>query len=206
MGSLKYNIINDDYSEYKFEINHMFVNKSLAGEPICHEWIFINYMLHVEIRKDQYIASKFLMFALQYYPDYKWQVFNYRDPLATVVIECFIWDKAFEGITFGDSNPDDDRKQALEFGNMLADFLIRHLGYSLVGCQQEKIIITARGDCDKRFWDYLYKGFSLQRLSRIWFNTKNGRFELVPALPTKDVGFEIDELIENLDMSYVRVK
>ena len=85
-----------------------------------------------------------------------------------------------------------------KFYGIIEDFMIRFYGYSIVGISNQKHIITACSNCDKTFIDYLMQGYSLFRLQKIGVQNINSKiqYEFFPVLPTKDVGFPIDEYIE----------
>lgn len=89
----------------------------------------------------------------------------------------------------------------LKFYSIIEDFMIRFYSYSIIGVSDQKCIITACSDCNKRFIDYLMKDYSLFRLQRIGLIEKQDKgiepyYEFLPVIPTKDVGFPIDEYIE----------
>ena len=91
-----------------------------------------------------------------------------------------------------------------KFYGIIEDFMIRFYSYSIVGISGQKHIITACSNCDKKFIDYLMQGYSLFRLQKICLvnnhdNDAKQHYEFFPVLPTKDVGFPIDEYIEILD-------
>lgn len=91
-----------------------------------------------------------------------------------------------------------------KFYGIIEDFMIRFYSYSIVGISGQKHIITACNNCDKKFIDYLMQGYSLFRLQKICLvnnhdNDAKQHYEFFPVLPTKDVGFPIDEYIEILD-------
>ena len=147
---------------------------------IPHEWIFINILYLEEIKKDPTVANKFLMYMMEYYPEYQWMSFDLNKPVATVV-------------------------------------LIRYANYSLVKCQNENIIITAESNCAKVFENELYNGYTLQRKAKLSYHKLDksmkeiypmvdGYFTKLPVLPTKNLGIEIDEIIENSKGVFVKVR
>ena len=81
------------------------------------------------------------------------------------------------------------------FYEIIEDFLIRFYNYSIVGISNQKHIITAHSDCDKRFIEELMQGYDLFRMQKIGLRGKDS-FEFLPVLPTRDVGFPIEEYIE----------
>lgn len=183
---------------------------------LTHEWIFINLLCKYEIKKDITIAKKFMTYMIEYYPEYKWTSFDLNDPIGTVILECDLTDKIFTGINIF-KDMEEAKTKAMEYGEKVTDFLIRYSGYSLIKCQNENIIITAQSNCDKIFEEELYRGYSLQRKSKLRYVEADdiikkayplidGYFTHLPVLPTKKLGIEIDEMIENSDGVFVKVK
>lgn len=176
------NLLNDH------SIYHDVINQNNKAP---HEQIFINYLYKIEIKKNYNIAKLFMIFAFQFFPKYKWTKFDIKNSLESVILECGINDYRFKTNT--------KIQQALSFGEIATEFLIRYLNYSLIKCQNEPIILTAQNNCNKLFIDYLYKGYSIQKLSKIKYiniNEEIGYFEFLPTYPTKECGFKIDEMIE----------
>ena len=79
----------------------------------------------------------------------------------------------------------------------------------------QQIIQTAHSDCHKRFFELLRDGYSLQRRSKVGYIKLepteenltsypgvNGYFYKLPVLPTKDIGYPVEELIENSSGEY----
>ena len=95
------------------------------------------------------------------------------------------------------------------FGEIVTDFLIRCCGYSLIKSSNQNIILTSRQDCEKRFEDLLYQGYSLQRRERAVYTDISemkvnpdeypgikGMFHRLRVLPIKETDYPIDEMIE----------
>ena len=217
-----------DFLEEKYKtgaVFHDFINKILSLKTfdvklnIPHEWYFIK-TLNDAIGKNNNLAEVFAMYIAQYYPSYEWFIFNPNDYLGTVVLECGIQQYVFQHIYEFEIPEDNPKflKQAMIFGEIATDFLIRYYGYSLIKCSGQKIILTAHSDCHKRFEELLSKGYSLQRkkkagyiqlsncpiLSEQYPNLK-GIFYKLPVLPTKDIGYPIDEIIEIDNDKYEKV-
>jgi hypothetical protein len=95
-----------------------------------------------------------------------------------------------------------------KFYGIIEDFMIRFYNYSIVGISNQKYIITACSNCDKKFIDYLMQGYSLFRLQKIGLVNTNSKmqYEFFPVLPTKDVGFPVDEYIEYGDNNKIESK
>lgn len=183
---------------------------------LTHEWIFINLLYKEEIKKDPILAKRFLMYMIQYYPEYKWTSFDLNNPIGTIILESDISDKVFRGINIF-KDMEEAKTKAMEYGEKVTDFLIRYCNYSLIKCQNQNIIITAQSNCDKIFEEELYNGYSLQRKAKLRYVQTDdimkqaypmidGYFTHLPVLPTKDHGIEIDEMIENKDGIFVKIK
>ena len=175
-----------------------------------HELIFIKYLYLEEIKKDQSIATKFIAFVAQFYPEYRWIKFDQSDPVATVVLECFIREKDIcpsDGhMDPGWELPYRDLNKALNFGAIVTDFCIRYLGYSLIGCSGQKIIITCSNNCAKQFDWLLEEGYKLQRRSKlkyVLFSDRvkqiypnvDGYFYEYPIMPNLDTYYQVDETV-----------
>lgn len=189
-------------------VYHDLMNKTF-GREVPHEWYFINFLIKSEMKKDRTLASKFVIFVMQYYPDYEWLYLNLNDMTATVAIECNLHDmnfwKVFRGV---EAKSITDK--SLIFGSIVTDFLIRYCGYSLVGCNDHPILKTSQSDCDKRFWELLDYGYSVQRVAKIYFKETSaeirkrfpwfiGTFHKLPILPTKECYVKFEEQIEGED-------
>lgn len=184
-------------------VYHYSINECLMSEYYPHEKLFINYLYKLEIKKNSMSAIMFAMFVLQYYPEYRWTIYP-NDLLATVIIECQQADLILSNIFFCSEEEQYDAKtKAIQFGAIVTDFLIRYLGYTLIKCSGEKIIITAQNNCDKQFAEYLDDGFALQRRAKVVFDGE--KFYKRPVFPTKDIGRPIDELIETSDNKLTRM-
>lgn len=188
------------------EIFHDLYNKTF-GREIPHEWFFIKYFCRSELEKDRALAEKFVMYVLQFFPSYSWLYFNPNDMLASVVIECAYHDMNFEKVYMG-GEPKDIINQSMIFGDIVTEFLVRYLGYSLIKCGGTKAIVTSQMDCEKRFEELLENGFSIYKLARLSYNETSfeqrttyplvkGTFSKLPVLPTKDIHVPFEECIES---------
>ena len=87
-----------------------------------------------------------------------------------------------------------------KFYGLIEDFMIRFCGYSIVGISNQKHIITACGNCEKKFLDYLMEGYSLFRMQQISLinanNPEKSYYIFNQVIPTKDIGIPFDEYIE----------
>ena len=200
-------------------VRHDLVNSALGtGQRIPHEWYFLSVLVKEEILKNQKLAEAFVMFVFQYYPNYKWHYIDIQDYLATAVCECelhsFQFQKKYE---FGfEEDEDSILGNAMILGDIATDFLIRYCNYSLIECSEQKVIITAQSDCYKRFEELLAEGYSLQRKAKVgyletpdyilaYYPEVKGIFYKLPVLPTRDIGYNIDEIIETDTGEYVRI-
>ncbi len=212
----------EDYKINK-EVLHDMINKVLElvalekNSNIPHEWYFIGVLMD-EIKKNHKLAEHFVMYIAQYYPNYSWLTFDIDDCLGTVVLECsihrFQFYKKFE---LQDISEDDSlMKEAMMFGDIVTDFLIRYCGYSLIKSSNQNIIITSKNDCQKRFAELLDNGYSLQRRQRVVYTDLSdldlnlfpkikGFFKKRPVIPTGESCYEIDELIEVSEGKYEKL-
>lgn len=217
-----------DYVEKKYygtEVFHDMINKVLElvalnkDSHIPHEWYFINVLIK-EIEKNNKLAEEFVMYISQYYPNYRWTIFIANEYLENVIIECCFQQYQFKqkcdlGIV---DDVFDDMKQAMLFGEIVTDFLIRYRGYSLIKSSNQNIILTSRQDCEKRFEELLYQGYSLQRRERVVYTDISklnvdpnkypgikGMFHRLRVRPTKETDYPIDEIIELPNGQYERV-
>lgn len=207
--------------EYKNgEVFHDAINLVLGKRTkIPHEWYFIN-VLSKEVLNNNELATKFVMYIAQYAFHYPWVAFHKGDYLTTVLLECefysFMFKKYYEfGLKY---ETEQWLKPAMMFGEIVTDFLIRYCGYSLIKSSGQQIIQTAHSDCHKRFFELLKDGYSLQWRSKVGYikleQTEenltlypgvNGYFYKLPVLPTKDIGYPVEELIENSSGEYCLV-
>lgn len=205
---MKRNKIDKDYikkfaNEYRLIFCNHFVETS-------HFINYINTNRMAKKQKDDFFYY-FLMYIKQFYFDIDF-LKNINDVSSLTVLfdKCYKKMKCllFESL---DNNNLECVKRDTELINkifklydILEDFMIRFYNYSIVGISGQKYIITACSNCDKKFIDYLMEGYSLFRLQKIYLvnnydNDEKKHYEFFPVLPTKDVGFPIDEYIEVLD-------
>ena len=226
-------------------INHYHQHYANRNNPTPHEWQFIDLLYKIELKKDKNIAKQVAMYILQnsmyewVTVDPKFidkiisdsingninkESINYIDEkiFEMVLIESqlnnYIFDKYYKIQAQNRNVPlpkDESYYKSKEYGDLVTEFMIRTLGYSLIGNSKQKIIITSMSDCAKRFEKYLEQGFSLQRLSktkyidhsleeRIENPLVTGHFEYLPVLPTNSP-YKIDEIIETKDKTYKKV-
>ena len=208
---------------------------------IPHEWSFIDLFYKNELKKDPTIAQQFAMYVLAN-RKYQWSAFdqNLIEKIINGAIDKdlinYIDKKLFEMVFIeSDLNSftfksyykiqeqnrkillpkDESYYKSMEYGDIVTEFMIRTLGYSLIGNSKQKVIITSMSDCSKRFENYLEQGFSLQRLSkaiyikhtfeqRIENPLITGHFKYLPVLPTNSP-YNIDEIIETKNKTYMKI-
>lgn len=218
---LNFRITGDSY-RYRMVLHDRVNSTFRSKEQIPHEWIFLNVLGREEIKKDLNLAKEFMMYILQYYPNYPWQVWMGDDYLATVICELklksYVFRKRYQFRIELDSNEQKLLGDAMMLGDIATDFLIRYRGYSLIRCSGQNVILTAHSDCHKRFLDFLSKGFSLFRMSKVdcilkspniencvSYKSSCGFFYKLPVLPTREFGYPITEIIETEDGHYEHV-
>lgn len=190
-------------------VTHEFINEILIGQyrniNIPHEWYFLNLLIREEIKKDIEIVWIFYKFVRKFYPEYKWYLpvndtMLLDELLSIIVVETSLWDYQFKQYSRKLKTKAELDPRAMQFGEIVTDFLIRYSNYSLVNFSGDGIILTAQSDCEKRFIDYLNRGFKLHRVSKLYF--ADGKFYKLPVFPTKDIGLNISEVIESSDGEY----
>lgn len=209
----------------KNEVFHDMINKVLElvalnrNPNIPHEWYFINVLIK-EIERNNKLAEIFVMYIAQYYPRYRWIDFRIDDYIGTVILECGFQQFQFK-LKFDLDIENDkfiDLSQAMLFGDVVTDFLIRYCGYSLIKSSGQNIILTSRNDCEKRFEELLYQGYSLQRRERVIYTDISnmnvdtnkylgikGMFYRLPVIPIGSLDYPIDEIIEVESGRYERI-
>lgn len=158
-----------------------------------------------------------MMFIFQYHPNYRFKFGKVDDYVNAVICEITLHDFQFRRkYEFGFDEEDNFLSQSMTFGDIATDFLIRYCNYSLIKCSGQKIILTAQSDCHKRFEKLLSDGYSLQRRSKIGYIKTSyifedlypevkGFFYKLSVLPTREIGYPIDEIIETDDGTYEQV-
>ena len=211
-------LLNKIYNKYKL----MFCNHYVQVSTIVHK--YVNKYKNEALTKDEvdiYVDRKNNFFNLlkiyvkQFYPDdnfLKYAV-NIRDGLESLFNECYSSlvniAKIFE--TCKDLKYLEDNTKVIntiiKYFSIIEEFVIRYYNYSIVGISNQNYIITSCNNCDKLFFDYLVQGYSLIRLQKIYL-VDDSHYEFVPALPTKDIGYPIEEYIETIDndsKKYIKV-
>lgn len=215
--------IEEEY--HSTEVFHDMINKVLElvaldkNSDIPHEWYFINVLIK-EIERDNSLSENFAMYVAQYYKEYRWLNFNPKSYLESVILECGL--QQFQFLQKCDLGEVDarfnDLSQAMAFGEIVTDFLIRYKNYSLIKSSGQKIIITSRSDCQKRFEELIYQDYCLQRKEKVvWTDISSldvnltfypgvkGLFRRLPVLPTSSIDYPVDEIIEMPNGKYEKV-
>ncbi len=211
MKSCKTEILFDDiFDNLKFGLVYHDLFIKSFGKTMPHECFFLNLFLN-ECKKNFKLIYPFMVFIQSYYPNFDWKYYA-ADWLTRISIECGQHIMTFENQYLHKIQVETYKlNKAMEFGEIVTDFLIRYKNYSLIRCGGQNIIITAQSNCHKRFERYLQEGYSLQRKSKIGYTGDLSRDEpfgylyKLPVLPTKDIGYPIDEIMEDSKGNYVKV-
>ena len=203
-------------------IRHDYVNDYIVyKEKVTHEYLFLKY-LQKEILKDPDLAALIYMYIYQYHPNYTWKTpyiissfieskySGKKDELRDdILIEIQYHLYQFMQYIKIDNTKKEELGNSMHFGEIATEFLIRYKNYSLIDYCNTKIILTAQDDCSKRFKKYLEQGYSLFRISKLYFNpdvslySNHDTFSKLPVLPSKEDW--IDEIIEAPNGSYVQI-
>ena len=165
---------------------------------------FINTNRMANDQKGTFFYNLFI-FMKQFYPNNELcKNINNPSELMELFNKCYrLIDKLFEYAL--DNNSLESVRKNIELINriekfyaLIEDFMIRFYGYSIIGISNQKHIVTACSNCDKKFIDQLMEGYSLFRLQKVGLieSKENPYYEFLPVFPTKDVGFPIEEYIE----------
>lgn len=174
------------------DIEHKFSGYGLNKVPQPHEWKLIYKFYRGVLIKKPEIVYLFLAFCATYYPNYQFSIPEYS--LGSVVVEADLCNMLF--LQKFKYNIDVNLNKSYAFGEIVTEFMIRYLGYSLIGFSEQNIILTAQNNCDKRFQEYLERDFyTIFKLARVKY--ENGLFQKLPVLPTKDSHLKFDEYIED---------
>ena len=176
-----------------------------------HEWFFMELFIKELIYKDPILPFYFVKFVRQFYPDYKWTLpLLHEGYTSQVVTECsfyslqyrYVYDY-FDGVNVSVSP--EILQNASKLGEMVTNFLIRFLDFSLINFSNQDIILTSSNVCHKRFTDLLMDGYTIFKLAKIYFYIDSGMFYKLPVFPTRDIGVHFDEIIETSEGSYERI-
>ena len=205
-------IVNEN--DFNIRKNFIIIHNMIANtKQYTHEQAFGELFVRKELVKDPSLASKFILFQSQFFPDYCFCNYNFLDSLNTILFEYSVFNFELIKKAYKKEYNEDIIEKSKLFGNIVMEFLIRYKNYSLIGVSGNKIILTSRNDCEKVFYDYLYNGYSIQKMSKIRYHlnfkygsVEEGYFERLDTIPTKDIGINIDEQIEGKILhKYIRI-
>ena len=197
----------DNIKKFTNEYRLIFCNHFVETSHFIN---FINTNRIVKKQKDDFFYY-LLIYIKQFYSDIDFlKNINDVSSLTALFDKCYKKLDSLLSETLDNSNLECVKRNTelinriFKFYGIIEDFTIRFYSYSIVGISGQKHIITACSNCDKKFIDYLMQGYSLFRLQKICLvnnhdNDAKQHYEFFPVLPTKDVGFPIDEYIEILD-------
>lgn len=156
------------------------------GSTIPHELYFLKVFSKYELLNDHRLTLLFIRFVTQYYPKYHWDQMNVADCITSLLYECCLYSRILEYKYLYDIEEDESLlTKSMEFGDIITDFL-------------------------KRFEQYLSNGYSLERKAKVTYvgnfhSINRGHFYKLPVLPTRDIGYPIDEIIETSEEKYMKV-
>lgn len=168
-------------------INNIIVDKFSTTNIPC-EWFLMNAFYYHDMAIDASLAEKFMKFVSKYYPDFEWMNKRVGDPQKIVDFEVFFNSRHYykiyacgvvDGALLTEGNlelTDYERKlqnRALYFGNIVRNFAIRYLGYSVVN-HDEKRIATNIVD-DERVSSLVSEGYAIDYHERLDYVVKNDR-------------------------------
>ena len=187
-------------------IYHTYGSYKLNGINVPHEIIVLKFFSKL-IMNNQELEDDFYLFCIKYY--YKtefvskfFEIVNFRDFLHRQCDQAEMYLK-FNYIDKVSVKPS-DINYAMLLGDIILDFLIRCYGYTLLGCSKQKVIITSSKNTDKEFEKFLTEGYYIEKRGKVEY-LGDGKFKKLRALPTKDVDYVDDEIIEMPDGSYQRL-
>ena len=200
--------INEICNKYRL----LFFNHYVEMSHILYEYTNIYQKIDKKNKKEAIIQrndfyDKLLIYIKQFYPNVsflKYLINHGGDGLQELFYRFYSTMDNIEKIfnMTKDINILNDNIKVIntifKYYSIIEEFLIRYCNYSIVGISNQKYIITSCNNCDKVFNDYLTQGYSLIRLQKIYL-VDESHYEFVPALPTKDIGYKIDEYIETIE-------
>ena len=184
----------------KHEIMHFGYSHRNGFMP--HELLFIEILFRLEFL-DLDVVEKFVSYVLQYYPYYNWQLDNY-DIYGMAIVEAALHEyRILQQYKWGLEVDREKMNHTFIFGEMATNFCIKYLGYSLIGCGGAKSILTSQDNYEKKFIDYIEKGYNIFKLSKLYYvddNLSLGYFKELDSLPCHN-NYYNNEYIE--DKSHV---
>jgi len=163
---------------------HNLVNSS--DDQIAHEEYYLNKLTRGKNQltfpekvgdeaKNNALADAFVMFVIQYYPNYNWHFFDKNSTFDTAFLEAERQRRGFElkrmfknaGMKLESDHEIDQIAQSMQFGDIVTNFMIRYRNQHMICAMNQPIIQTASNNCHKKFGEFLEAGFSLQRLAKL---------------------------------------
>ncbi len=195
-GRADYDTIKKFSDEYRLIFCNHFVETS-------HFVNFINNNRMAKAQKDDFF-NYLLIYIQQFYNDVDFlKNIDNASSLTVLFDKCYKKIDSLLTESLDNSNLDGVKRDSeligkiFKYYGIIEEFMIRFYGYSIVGISGQKHIITASNNCDKKFMDYLFQGYSLFRLQKILLvDGEKPYYEFLPVMPTKDIGISIDEFIE----------
>ncbi|MBQ9834376.1 MAG: hypothetical protein IJO33_04215 [Bacilli bacterium] len=187
-------------------IYHTYGKYKMFGINVPHEIIVLQFFSYL-IMNNQQLEDDFYLFCIKYY--YKtefvskfFEIVNFRDFLHQQCnqAEMYLRFNYIDKVSVKPSHIN----YAMLLGDIILDFLIRCYGYTLLGCSKQKVLITSSKNPDKEFEEFLTEGYYIEKRGKVEY-LGNGKFKELRALPTKDVDYVDDEIIEMPDGSYQRL-
>lgn len=176
------------------DINHALIN--ISGE-VPHELFFIK-LLFRELANNPDIVYPLTLFIKEYYPEYRWNN-GAINPLLKITLEAALCNMNFIKVYEHEIEPIESLTDSMLFGEIVTEFLIRYCNYSLIDFSSNHIILTAQSDCEKRFEEYLKKGYSVHRYAKLYYDKYDYKLYKLPVFPTEDFDIPIEEIIESSD-------
>ncbi len=148
------------------------------------------------VKNDNNVLIYFQKFSKQFYPKFVSKGLSFYQNQYSELADFIYNSEGIDELLSLLDEKDEIIKEMLQFYDIVANYLIRFFDFSIIGSSKQKCIITSSQNCDKKFYDYLKEGFSLYRLQKVGFDNSSNSFYCLPVLPTRDLGFPIQEYIE----------
>lgn len=193
-----------------FEVYHEVINTMLMQKYrnekrwVPHEWYFIRLLLK-EISLNENVAKLFMLFSKQYYPNYSYIKSSYQyNELSLLIAHINFYSNKFKNhYKYSIKMNEKTETNALKFGEIVTNFLISYMGYSLIKCLDQNIIITSRRDAFNRFEELLSQGYTLELLAKNYFDGE--KFYKVFPFPTKENDYNYEEILEVSSNKFERI-
>lgn len=186
---------------------HTYGNIIMNGINVPHELIILKNFSKLIIN-NQKLLDDFYIFCVKYYNNAEFvsqylfknvdfcSFLHYQLDSTVMNLECYYIHKI--------SIHEEKVNYAMLLGDIILDFLVRCYGYTMLGCCKQKVIITSSKNPAKEFEKYLTEGYYIEKRGKVEY-LGDGKFKELRALPTKDVDYISEEIIEMPDGSYQRL-